>query len=29
MTLWWLKGGRKMTPEDLDRCFRAVIEPIL
>lgn len=29
MTLWWIKGGRKMTPEDLDRCFRAVIEPIL
>ena len=29
MTLWWIKGGRKMMPEDLDRCFRAVIEPIL
>jgi len=29
MVLWWIKGGRKMMPEDLDRCFRAVIEPIL
>ena len=29
MVLWWLKGGRKMTPAELDRCFAAVIEPIL
>ena len=29
MVLWWIKGGRKMSSEELDRCFRAVIEPIL
>lgn len=29
MVLWWLKGGQTYTPEELDRCFRAVIEPIL
>ena len=28
MVLWWIKGHRKQTPEDLDRYFRAVIEPI-
>lgn len=29
MVLWWIKGGMKQTPEELDRYFRAVIEPIL
>ena len=29
MVLWWLKGGQIHTPEELDRYFRAVIEPIL
>lgn len=29
MVLWWLKGGRKQTPEELDRYFRAVIGPVL
>ena len=29
MVLWWIKGHRKQTPEDLDRYFRAVIEPII
>lgn len=29
MVLWWLRGRRKQTPEELDRYFRAVIEPIL
>lgn len=29
MVLWWIKGHRKQTPEELDRYFRAVIEPIL
>ena len=29
MVLWWLKGGAKQTPEELDRYFRAVIEPAL
>lgn len=29
MVLWWVKGGRRQTPEELDRWFRAVIEPIL
>ena len=29
MILWWLKGKKKQTPEELDRYFRAVIEPIL
>lgn len=28
MVLWWVKGRMKQTPEDLDRYFRAVIEPI-
>lgn len=29
MVLWWIKGRMKQTPEQLDRYFRAVIEPIL
>ena len=29
MVLWWIRGHRKQTPEDLDRYFRAVIEPII
>ena len=29
MILWWIKGRMKQTPEELDRYFRAVIEPIL
>ncbi len=29
MVLWWIKGGMQETPEELDRYFRAVIEPIL
>lgn len=29
MVLWWLKGHMKQPPEELDRYFRAVIEPIL
>ena len=29
MVLWWIKGHRKQMPEDLDRYFRAVIEPII
>ena len=29
MVLWWIKGGMKHTPEELDRYFRAVIEPVL
>ena len=29
MVLWWIKEHRKQTPEDLDRYFRAVIEPII
>lgn len=29
MVLWWIRGYRKQTPEDLDRYFRAVIEPII
>lgn len=29
MVLWWLKGRMKQTPAELDRYFRAVIEPIL
>lgn len=28
MVLWWLKNQKKHTPEELDRYFRAVIEPI-
>ena len=29
MVLWWIRGKRRQTPEQLDRYFRAVIEPIL
>ena len=29
MVLWWIKGKRKQTPEELDRYFRAVIAPLL
>lgn len=29
MILWWTKGRMKQSPEELDRYFRAVIEPIL
>lgn len=29
MVLWWIKGGMRQTPEELDRYFRAVINPIL
>lgn len=29
MVLWWLKDKKKHTPEELDRYFRSVIEPIL
>ncbi len=29
MVLWWIKGKRKLPPEELDRYFRSVIEPVL
>ena len=29
MVMWWLKGDRKETPEELDGYFHAVIDPIL
>lgn len=29
MVLWWIKSRMKQTPEELDRYFRAVIEPVL
>ena len=29
MVLWWIKGRMQQTPEELDRYFRAVIEPVL
>ncbi len=29
MVLWWIKGRMKLPPQELDRYFRAVIEPIL
>ncbi len=29
MVLWWIKGRMKQTPAELDRYFRAVIEPVL
>lgn len=29
MVLWWIQGGRTQAPDELDRYFRAVIEPIL
>lgn len=29
MVFWWLKNGKKYTPEELDCYFRAVIEPLV
>lgn len=29
MVLWWIKGNMKQKPEELDRYFKIVIEPIL
>ena len=29
MVLWWIKGGMKQTPQELDRYFLAVILPVL
>ena len=29
MALWWIRGGMKQTPTELDRYFRAVIEPVV
>lgn len=29
MVLWWIRGHMKQSPEELDRYFRAVMEPIL
>lgn len=29
MVLWWLKGGMKQSPEELDHYFKTVIEPVL
>lgn len=29
MVLWWIKGQMKQSPTELDKYFRAVIEPIL
>ena len=29
MVLWWLRGRMKQSPEELDRYFRAVIEPVV
>lgn len=29
MVLWWIRGRMKQPPDELDRYFRAVIEPIL
>lgn len=29
MVLWWIKNRMRQTPEELDRYFRAVIEPVL
>lgn len=29
MVLWWIKGGMRQSPAELDRYFRAVIEPVL
>lgn len=26
---WWIKGHTKQMTEDLDRYFRAVIEPVI
>lgn len=29
MVLWWIKGHMKESPEELDRYFRIVMEPVL
>ena len=29
MVLWWINSRMKQTPEELDRYFRAVMEPVL
>lgn len=29
MVLWWIRGGRKQKPEELDQYFQAVIQPLL
>ena len=29
MVRWWIRNRMKQSPEELDQCFRAVIEPIL
>ena len=29
LVLWWIKGGMKQNPVELDGYFLAVIEPIL
>lgn len=29
MVLWWIRGRMRQTPEELDRYFQAVIQPIL
>lgn len=29
MALWWIKGGLKQPPAELDWYFRAVIEPVV
>ena len=29
MVFWWIRGHMKETPEELDRYFSAVIEPVL
>ena len=29
MVLWWIRGRMRQSPEELDRYFRSVIEPVL
>lgn len=29
MVLWWIRGGMKQSPEELDIYFRTVMEPVL
>ncbi len=29
MVLWWIRGGMRLKPEELDVYFRAVIEPVM
>lgn len=29
MILWWVKGGRRYSAKDLDKYFKALIDPIL